>query len=378
MEDNTNIIESADPDSNHYNDTIVNFNAFTPETFRGSIDNKGSLNILHHNVRSILKEGRKDEIDILLNTINNPFHILAYTETWLKTDNVGSIHFNDYEHVYNIRPIDNVFNMKESGGGVSFFIKNNINFKVRDDLSLMLPFIETLFIEVPHNGKTFLIGIVYRVPNTNVEIFNETLNKLIEPIRNNFEIVLVGDFNICLLKDDNRTQSFRNALQSNYLFPSILEPTRVATVLRNGNYQVTRSLIDNIFINNRLNHKSGIIYSPISDHYPIFLSLLNENLDFQDKPQVIKYRLIDDFRIRKFKSALNISFINSIKQINIASEAFSKFLLIFDQLYNKHFPIVTKTLTRKSILKPWVSDSLVKKIKIKGNLLKLFNKGIVH
>ena len=242
----------------------------------------------------------------------------------------------------------------------------------------MLPFIETLFIEIPHNDKTFLIGVVYRVPNTDVGTFNETLNKLIEPIRNNFEIILVRDFNICLLKDDNRTQSFRNALQSNYLFPSILEPTRVATVLRNGSYNVTRTLIDNIFINNRLNHKSGIIYSPISDHYPIFLSLLNNNLNFQDKPQEIKYRLIDEFRINKFKSDLITSFNKSIKQINNAQEAFSKFLLIFDQLYNKHFPIVTKTLTRKSVLKPWVSDSLVRKIKIKGNLLKLSNKGIVN
>ena len=123
MEDYLNLMESADPDSNHFNDTIVNFKSYTPETFCDNIDSKGSLNILHHNVRSILKEGRKDEIDILLNNINNPFHILAYTETWLKTDNVGSIYFNDYEHVYNIRPIDNFFDMKNSGGGVSFFIK---------------------------------------------------------------------------------------------------------------------------------------------------------------------------------------------------------------------------------------------------------------
>ena len=118
----------------------------------------------------------------------------------------------------------------------------------------MLPFIETLFIEVSHNDKTFLIGVIYRVPNTNVGMFKETLNKQIELIRNIFEKILVGDFNICLMKDDNRTQSFKNALQSNYLFPSILEPTRVATVLRNGNYQVTQTLIDNIFINNMPNH----------------------------------------------------------------------------------------------------------------------------
>ena len=120
MADNNNIIESADPDLNHYNDTVVNFKTYTPEAFRGCIDSNGALNILHQNVRSILREGRKDEIDIMLNTVNNPFHILAYTETWLKPDNVGAVNFNEYEHVSNIRPKDKHFDMKEVGGG--FFI----------------------------------------------------------------------------------------------------------------------------------------------------------------------------------------------------------------------------------------------------------------
>ena len=120
MDDNRNVIESADPDVNHYNDTIVNFKSYTPETFCGNINNSGSLNILHQNVRSILKEGRKDEIDILLNTISNPFHILAYTETWLKTENVDAVNFENYEHVFNIRPTDNYFDMKEAGGGFHY------------------------------------------------------------------------------------------------------------------------------------------------------------------------------------------------------------------------------------------------------------------
>ena len=184
MEDNRNFIESTDPDLNHYTDNIVNFNTYTPETFQGNIGNKGSLNILHQNIRSILKEGKKDEIDIMLNTIDNPFHILAFTETWLRPDNVGAVKFDDYEHVSKIRPTDKYFDMKKVGGGVSFFIKNNIQFKVRDDLSVMLPYIETLFFEVPHKDKTFLIGVIYRVPNTNVGMFNEHNNKLIEPIKN--------------------------------------------------------------------------------------------------------------------------------------------------------------------------------------------------
>ena len=127
--DNLNTIESSDPDLNHYNDTSINFNSYTPETISGKLNNKGALNILHLNVRSILTEGRKDEIDVLLNTVKNPFHILAFTETWLRPTNVGAIKFDDYEHVSNIRPIDKHFDMKEKGGGCHYLLKIIFNSK---------------------------------------------------------------------------------------------------------------------------------------------------------------------------------------------------------------------------------------------------------
>ena len=40
MDDNRNVIESADPDVNHYNDTIIDFKSYTSETFCGNINNK--------------------------------------------------------------------------------------------------------------------------------------------------------------------------------------------------------------------------------------------------------------------------------------------------------------------------------------------------
>ena len=377
LDDNRNILDTADPDANHYVDNIINFNSYTPESLCNKIDTKGTLNIFHQNARSILSETRKDQIDIMLDTINNPFHILAFTETWLKLENCGTIVFDDYEHIYRIRPLDNIFDMKESGGGLSIFIKTHMQYKVREDLTVMLPFIETLFIEVPHNGKTYLIGVIYRIPGTNIELFNDKINSLIEPIRNNYEIVLDGDFNICLLRENNHTQAFRNCMQANSLFPTILEATRVASVSRNGNNYITQTLIDNIFINDKLNHKSGLIYSSITDHYPIFLSICNESLNFQDNSKLIHYRLIDDDRIKNFKSALQDSFLDSILAINNASEAFSKFYLLFNELYNKHFPIVSKVITKKAILHPWISDCLVRRIKIKENLCKLSVKGII-
>ena len=124
-------------------------------------------------------------------------------------------------------------------------------------MSLMLPFIETLFIELSINQKNYIIGLVYRRPNEDIDIFNVTLNNLIEPIRNKNEVILLGDFNIDLLKDNNFSREFQNMLQSNYLVPTILEPTRVAEVSRNGESIVTETLIDNIFINRSTDFKSG-------------------------------------------------------------------------------------------------------------------------
>ena len=149
-----------------------------------------------------------------------------------------------------------------------------------------------------------MIGVIYRVPNTNVNEFIEKLNGIIEPIRNNYEVTLIGDFNICLMKDNNHTNSFRNSLISNNLFPTILEPTRVASLYRNGQQVSTESLIDNIFINTQLDFKSGLIYSSISDHYPVFISI-HQNTDQQtEERRSIKYRSINEFSIKKFHVAL--------------------------------------------------------------------------
>ena len=69
------------------------------------------------------------------------------------------------------------------------------------------------------------------------------------------------------------------------------------------------------------------------------------------------------------------SFIESIHTINNAKDAFSQFLILFDSLYDKYFPLITKQMKKKTLLKPWVTDSLANRIKIKDKLARLYNKG---
>ena len=245
------------------------------------------------------------------------------------------------------------------------FVKENLQYKVREDLNFTLPHIETLFIELTFNDNIYIIGAIYRVPNTNVHLFYETLNGRIEPIKNRYEIVLLGDFNICLMKDNSYSNSFKNSLISNNLFPTILEPTRIASIQRNGEYITTESLIDNIFINTQLDFKSGLIDASISDHFPVFISIHHDAAIQTEDYKTIQYRTFDKLKIEQFNLALFNSLISFLEGISHPQTAFTKFHNLIDELYNEYFPIKTKQLSKKAQMKPWVNQTLVNRIKIR-------------
>ena len=176
------------------------------------------------------------------------------------------------------------------------------------------------------------------------------------------------------MKENNYTNEFRNSLISNNLFPTILEPTRVVTSLRNGEYVTTESLIDNIFINTQLNFQSGLINSTISD-FPVFISISHDNTQQIDETKIIKFRTFDDFSIKKFNFALSRSLVSLLDGVNDPKTAYTKFHNLIEELYNKYFPLKTKIVSKKSQSKPWVNQVLISRIKIRDKLSKFSRKG---
>ena len=324
-----------------------------------------------------MKDGRIDEYNILFKAIDNPFNVMIFTETWLTEDNKDLCNFEGYTPLHLLRPIDKQFDLKTKGGGVSIFIKQNIEFKYREDLCLSTPIIECIFIELEHDNKKYLIGGVYRVPNTNVNEFCDTINRLIEPHRS-YEIVLLGDFNICLLQDNAHKRELQNTMQTNSLYPTILTPTRVASVLRNGQLVTTKTLIDNVYLNTQNNFKSGTLEVTISDHFPVFTSLSDCKVPEPNEETIIHYRLINDITLRKFRYALeNNVELNNLYANYAIENVFSQFLTIFTKLYEHYFPIKQLKLTRKGIYKPWINLSLITRMKIKDNLFKLSKRNLI-
>ena len=91
--------------------------------------------------------------------------------------------------------------------------------------------------------------------------------------------------------------------------------------------------------------------------------------------KTIKHRTFDDFSIRKFNFALSRSLVSLLEGVNDPKTAYTEFHILIEELYNKYFPIKTRIISKKSQSKPWITQVLVNRIKIRDKMCKLSNKG---
>ena len=97
-------------------------------------------------------------------------------------------------------------------------------------------------------------------------------------ISENKEVVLLGHFNIDLLKcdSDKNVSDFLDIIYSTNLLPNITSPTRLTSL--------SETLIDNIFSSVIIDDCiAGNLISPISDHHAQFLIIPNYTTQIQRK-----------------------------------------------------------------------------------------------
>ena len=341
---------------------------------------------MHNNARSIMSEGRLLNYNMLLDNLKTPFDILVFSETWLTEDKIDNCNFKGFQPIHLIRPPNDDINFNDNidfsdnidfklrGGGVSIFVRDNIIFKSRNDLNVMLPFMECLFIEIHFNNTKYLVGGIYRVPNTNINLFTQYLDNVIEPLSATHNLILLGDYNVDLLKTDSNTNSLEICMQSNYLIPTIHAPTRVALITNQNDEDIlTETLIDNIFINYNMKHMSGVIETSITDHYSIYVIIPDIEIP-NIKPAIIRYRLINERTQRTFNSYLNFFNINEVLNEYSAEPAFTKFMSIFQNSYERSFPIKIKVISHKDESHPWITESHLNAMKERDKLCKLAKK----
>ena len=249
-------------------------------------------------------------------------------------------------------------------GGVGFYISQNITFKVCEQLSLFEEGIfESLFIEVEFTkNKKTLLGNFYKPPNLNheqTEIFFQKFQIILDKIEEtNKKCILVGDFNLCLLKGDSfhPTEEFIDTLFSFGYLQLINYPTRVS---HNANH-ASATLIDHIWTNIlKETYTSGIFKAFLSDHFPTF-TLIDIEKTKITSPKSFSNRIFSNENLEAFKHDLDLLTFDEITSEIETQTAYNKFHATFFSLYNRHFPIREVKFNRNIHKKEnWMSNGLL-------------------
>ena len=250
---------------------------------------------------------------------------------------------------------------------MSIYVRDHISFIERPDLNQFDNSIESIFIEVNkdqlNTTKNILIGVIYRPPNQDMDIFNEKISEMLETIRKEEKFCyLLGDCNINILNYESHrlTGDFVDLLSSYSFLPLITHPTRITAS--------SATLIDYIFTNHieNLDHSTqGLLVTDVSDHYPIF-HINNRSYIGESDIYVIK-RIFSERNKQAFKIALNELDWNEIYGAFETNNAFHRFHDTLGTLLNKYFPKV-RIKRKYTDRKPWLTDSLRMTIKTKNEL----------
>lgn len=257
-----------------------------------------------------------------------------------------------------------------SRGGVGIYIRNEIKYKTRPDLSIFIPNIfESLFVELKLNNKSLIIGTIYR-PNTppkaDIDIFLHTMQELQHIINEEKkDNIIMGDMNIDLLQFNthNTTTEYMDNNFAHGFFPLITKPTRVTPH--------SATLIDHMFINKpNIVASSGILISDLSDHFGVFSVINLLNKDKTSKPISKPYRSYSQANINIFKELLSKTDFSPILAIACPNNAYNTFMNTYKEYHDIAFPETNKTIPKKYLKRsPWISAGLIKSSITKAKLL---------
>ena len=325
--------------------------------------------VLHLNISSL--PYHIDDLKTVLSQCKRPFDVIGITETRIKKDKAPYKDISLDGYNYEFKPTES------SAGGALIYLSNNINYKCRSDLDIYKSKeLESIFVEtITGNNNNFIIGCVYKHPSMLIPEYIECyLNPLLEKLSHEKkEVIIMGDYNIDLLNYDSNkdVQNYLDTLCSNSFLPYITLPTRISNT--------TKTLIDNIFYKGGSQPKSGNLTVDISDHLAqvLFIPSYNKESNSANNTTNYIYRDLKNLNNENFiMDMLEIDWENELKlNNNDANFSLDKFIQILNNTLDKHAPYKTLSKTKlKSFSKPWITQGILKSIKIKNNLYKKYCK----
>ena len=295
--------------------------------------------------------------------------MLALEETW-------SIKYPELLTLPGYQPLSFLNRQKGRGGGVGFYVRCGLNYKVLNDCSSNTDKIfEALTLEITCNydncQKLYLVKCIYRSPSPiqglsgteQLDRFYDRFDNLLNDLNSrNLDSYIFLDSNINLLNlmtNENATNYLNNVTNAGFLLTNFK-----ATRMQKG----SNSLIDHILTNSETNQiTSGTIIDDLSDH---FLTFLKPNLQkLRSKPKTIKCRQYTKTNLDKFKYDLQQLTWDNVLDTDNVDTCYDIFWDHYFRLHDHHFPL-TSTKFNKNFHK--ISDFMTTGLLISwSNKLKL-------
>ena len=313
-----------------------------------------TFSLLHMNIRSL--NMHFNDLQQFLDGIHKPLSVIGLSETWLSHDNMLPFSLDAYNFIFNNR-------QGRAGGGVALYLQKHFHYNIINDISISNDYVETLFIEISIPAhKNIIVGVLYRKPSGNVNEFMSFLSDVLHhnPIFNNKDCFLMGDYNIDLLKQDiQQSKDLLNLFLTASYLPLITKPTRVVD-------GASATLIDNIYSNVIPHPESHIILSDITDHYPI--SAHYQVSHSVDNACNFRRKITNENLVRLIAHLDNIDWSPLYHDVNIDS-VYDTFCNILNEQFDTYIPMQKVSNNYKKIPRlPWISKSLLRSINRKNNL----------
>ena len=334
-----------------------NIYSLTKDSNYYTVDDLGDLNgteyglrIMHLNIQSL--PAKIDDLRALLYKLQSEgtvVDVILVCETFLTDWKVSSCEIDNYNLYESHRKT-------KSGGGVAVYVNKNIKTEKRGDLQVFVEgHIESEFIEINLYGKSYIIGELYRIPGSDLQLFFNHYETLVSKVNAEKKVLIIGtDQNIDYLKLDQHENTAK-FLDMNFqlgLVPMITRPTRITSK--------TATLIDNIYTNDIAHVKSSILLTGISDHLPCCFFLGHRH---KKEPLRIQSRKMNESKINKIKQSLSEVDWTPLNEMDV-NNAYDSFVNQLNVCLDKHAPVKTITISGKNIIRDeWMTPGLLQSSK---------------
>ena len=235
---------------------------------------KNDFFIQHFNVRSLPKN--KEKIEEFFDGMTRLPDVIAISETKLNSNSVSNLNLPNYTFLRKDSPT--------CAGGVGFYIKGNMQYRLRNDLTLSIQHCEDLWIELETKKTNFIIAVIYRHPNKLLLPFQDKLCDTLTDLENsNLNYIVCGDINInYFAKDNEKIADYINNL------------AMIGCKMKTNNHtrfgeNCKPSLLDHIYTNiDNTRTISGVAIFELSDHLPTFFIVKNTTCCVNNDTKLIR------------------------------------------------------------------------------------------